>query len=259
MSHVVVFKLLTILKDYHILWRFIMLYHHCVGKHSYNFVSIRDLSIHKTLFLQFPTLECLPPSFHYPPSFPTLFASSSDPGHPSSSLFLLLTVSVLFLSLSLSGVVSVAGVLLFLTATALTSMTFFSCLVRHQTPALGEATLPHRRRAVAKLCTGTARQWSRTAKGWRWETTRRRGRKKCRDKRVGERKKAEPIGNNIYVIFTIHYTEYCDLSCIAKSLQVHWKNWQNKSNNVDVLWVIQWNYSSLVPIHSVSCVDNRYK
>lgn len=37
--------------------------------------------------------------------------------------------------------VSVARVLLFLTATALTSMTFFSCLVRHQTPALGEATL----------------------------------------------------------------------------------------------------------------------
>lgn len=60
--------------------------------------------------------------------------------------------------LSLSGVVSVAGVLPFLTATALTSMTFFSCLVRHQTPVLREATLPHRRRAVAKLCTGTAQQ-----------------------------------------------------------------------------------------------------
>lgn len=172
------------------------------------FVSIQDLwTSLKPFFYNSTRLSVsLPPSFHYPPSFPTLFASSTDPEHPSSFLFLLLTVSLLFLSLSLSGVVSVAGVLLFLTATALTSMTFFSCLVRHQTPALGEATLPHRRRAVAKLCTGTARQWSRTAKGWRWETRRRRrGRKKCRDNRVGKRKKAEPLRNHIYVIFTIHY------------------------------------------------------
>lgn len=71
------------------------------------------------------------------------------------------------LSVSLPCVVSVAGVLLFLTATALTSMTFFSCLVRHQTPALGEATLLHRRRATAKLCTGTAQQWSRSVSGRR--------------------------------------------------------------------------------------------
>lgn len=93
-------------------------------------------------------------------------------------LFCLLSVSLLLsflpvsFSLSLSpplpGVVSVARALLFLTATALTSMTFFSCLVRHQTPALGEATLLHRRRAAAKLCTGTARQWSRTVSGRRW-------------------------------------------------------------------------------------------
>lgn len=92
-------------------------------------------------------------------SFPPLISE-----HPSSSLFCLLCLSSFFLSVSLSlsvslpGVVSVAGVLLFLTATALTSMTFFSCLVRHQTPALGEATLLHRRRVAAKLCTGTARQ-----------------------------------------------------------------------------------------------------
>lgn len=111
-------------------------------------------------------LHCLwqispsPPSISLPhSSFPPLISE-----YPSSSLFCLLSVSFLSLSLSVSlpCVVSVAGVLLFLTATALTSMTFFSCLVRHQTPALGEATLLHRRRATAKLCTGTAQQWSRT-------------------------------------------------------------------------------------------------
>ena len=117
-----------------------------------------------------------PPSSHYSPSSPTLFVSSTDLRTsfllPSFVSFLSLSSSLFSQypspSLPLPGVVSVARALLFLTATALTSMTFFSCLVRHQTPALGEATLLHRRRAAAKLCTGTARQWSRTVSRRRW-------------------------------------------------------------------------------------------
>lgn len=131
----------------------------------------------------------LPPSISLLPlphsSFPPLISE-----HPSSSLICLSPLPFSrypFLSVSLPGVVSVAGVLLFLTATALTSMTFFSCLVRHQTPALGEATLLHRCRAAAKLCTGTARQWSRTVRGRGWERRRRRKGKRGKNLRQGER------------------------------------------------------------------------
>lgn len=102
----------------------------------------------------------LPPSIH-PPSSPTFLISSADLW--ASFLFPSFLLSFP-LSVYLPSVVSLAGVLLFLTATALTSMTFFSCLVRHQTPALREATLLHRNRAAAKLCIGTARKWSWTAK-----------------------------------------------------------------------------------------------
>lgn len=141
-------------------------------------------------------LYCL---WHISPSLPSIsLPHSSFPPmiseHPFTSLFCLLFVSFLSLSLSVSlpCVVSVAGVLLFLTATALTSMTFFSCLVRHQTPALGEATLLHRRRATAKLCTGTARQWSRTVSRRKWgeeeEVVEDKGGKeeKCREEEKGE-------------------------------------------------------------------------
>lgn len=91
-----------------------------------------------------------PPSLHYYSSFPTLIASSTHPKR-LSSVWLLCVIAGSLLSVCLLWL----GLLLCLTAAALTSMTFFSCLMRHQTPALGEATLSHRCKAAAKLCTGT--------------------------------------------------------------------------------------------------------
>lgn len=156
-----------------------------------NFVTIWVFFVHNNAFLWPHTLNPYPASLSltnlsHPASISPLPLPHFSTDHPfplclslslSCSYFLSLAslpLSLLFsLGVSLPGVVSVAGVLLFLTATALTSMTFFSCLVRHQTPALREATLLHRRRAAAKLCTGTAWQWSWS--GRRWEEERGRG------------------------------------------------------------------------------------
>lgn len=148
----------------------------CTTMPFYDLILWTPIPLH-CLWQIFPTLLPLVPFLSHtsPLIILPLFVSLSL--SLSCSYFLSLAslpLSLLFsLGVSLPGVVSVAGVLLFLTATALTSMTFFSCLVRHQTPALREATLLHRRRAAAKLCTGTAWQWSWS--GRRWEEERGRG------------------------------------------------------------------------------------
>lgn len=178
-------KVYLLLKILNHKWWFIILYHHCVWKHYFCF-HVGPVTISK------PLIQQSPPAWLSPSLLPLAPFISHTPRFLrwSWTSFLLSLSSPFCLFsffLSVSGVVSVAGVLLFLTATALTSMTFFSCLVRHQTPALGEATLSHRRRAVAKLCTGTARQWSRTVKGRRWERRRRRRRKKMQ-RQLGRKK-----------------------------------------------------------------------
>ena len=69
-------------------------------------------------------------------------------------------------------------------------MTFFSCLVRHQTPALREATLPHRCKAAGKPCTGTApRRWSGGADGR--HTGRERKEKEEQESQEGEERRGE--------------------------------------------------------------------
>lgn len=108
----------------------------------------------------FLAVSLLPPFSHYSSFFAPFIPSSTDPKQVSSWLLCLLSGS--FLSVCLSVRLLWLGLLLGLTAAALTSVTSFSCLMRHQT-LLAEATVPHRRTAAAKLCSGTHnRKRSRT-------------------------------------------------------------------------------------------------
>lgn len=176
---------------------------------SNNFLVVCNFSVISRLDC-LPLVAILSHTLHFLHwSWITVFLSFSSPFCLS---FLSFSLSP---CLSFTGVVLVAGVLPILTATALTSMTFFSCLVRHQTPALGEATLPHRRRAVAKLCTGTAQEYSRTVKGGRWK----RG---VRRKRKGE---AETIGQG-----REKRLKYCDLNI----MYVCWNFIMHQPKSLDV-------------------------
>ena len=113
-----------------------------------------------------PSLYCTSPNHHTPPfclsvsflsSLPPLFLILSVSSTPSVSHLSLFPFPVFCLGISLSPALPISimwyqrtRVPLSLTATALTSMTFFSCSVRHQTPVLREATVLHRHRAAAK-------------------------------------------------------------------------------------------------------------